>query len=228
MTEIFNAVMQKVQSSLSNVEYRKGLDPLSTCIRLALLKFKPPKTKLAFSGPAIQFDLPAVLQASVREIKGANRENLNQLRAPLEHWREWYEPKHPHIQLLSRLATDGLEQLYKSYSETSSQPHVSPLVCVSIEFYKKTLFLEETGSPVPLDDSNPGCKELKTTSSAPTWFKVVPVTPIPSYFKDLWSDHLLNAVTSLLRELDGGIVEAPDLIASIETILNSRDQILLR
>lgn len=139
-TDLVNALLYKLQSSQST--YRKGLDPMSTCIRLTLLKYKPLNTKLSFSGPAIDFDLPesgSFIQGRVRDIKGAKRDNLSQLKKPLEQWKLRYDMKHPVISFLNQLAICGLKQLQHSYAHLSTPIENEPLVCPTIELFIRML-----------------------------------------------------------------------------------------
>ena len=233
--DLVNAFLYKLQCSQST--YRKGLDPMSTCIRLTLLKYKPLNTKLSFCGPAIDFDLPQSMQGRVRDIKGAKRDDLAQLKKPLEQWKLWYDAKHPVIAFLNNLAIAGLKQLQHSYAHLSTPIENEPLVCPTIELFIRMLSEEdETKKDIV---AIPGFKKkelrekeesaLALASGMSNWIKHN-ATEMPLHFRELWSEHLLNALVSLFKELES---HSPDqmpieVLNSIEVILSSRDHLLLK
>ena len=95
MEQLANAVVQRLEMSWGRHTYSKGIDPISACIRLGLLNFKELGTKLATYGPKIQLDPPIKIQWSIRRIKVADRNNLSQIKEPLQQLIGWYNMDDP-------------------------------------------------------------------------------------------------------------------------------------
>ena len=59
MSELLGALYHKVFRS--HPSYNKGLDPISTCVRCALIKYKPFGTKLTITGNPMKDGRPAAI-----------------------------------------------------------------------------------------------------------------------------------------------------------------------
>ncbi|AYV86794.1 MAG: hypothetical protein Sylvanvirus9_24 [Sylvanvirus sp.] len=229
MSGLVQALYLRVQRSWSRFTYGSGLDPISTVIRCALLKYKPVGTKLFFDGPSIYYDEPTTLQSSVRKIhgEGADREDLGYLKEPLSRLSIWYNILHPDIRLFTRVANEGLQLLQKSYSQHSKAGKLEPLVVPAIERFATNLqevhvhTVVSSSSPSPSSPSSPSQqydeegeeevsdqkhqKELVGISgvSIPVmWIQSSPSIAMPKHFETLWNSHLLSAVAQLLLTLE--------------------------
>ena len=66
------------------------LEPLTVIFRLAILKYKPPKTKLSIRDNSIIYQEPTYNQGLIRMMEGDTREDLHNLYHPILKCIEWY------------------------------------------------------------------------------------------------------------------------------------------
>ena len=66
------------------------LEPLCVVFRLAILKYKPPKTKLSIRDNSIIYQEPTYNQGLIRMMEGDTREDLHNLYHPILKCIEWY------------------------------------------------------------------------------------------------------------------------------------------
>ena len=66
------------------------LEPLTVIIKLAILKYKPPNTKLSIKDNRIIYQPPTYDQGFIRMIEGDTREDLHNLYHPILKCIEWY------------------------------------------------------------------------------------------------------------------------------------------
>ena len=81
------------------------LDPFSCLIRLCLLNYKEPGTKLSFTENKIIFQEPSILQPVQRWSHGDSRDNLHNLYNPIFKLNQWYNIHTPEFILLLELET---------------------------------------------------------------------------------------------------------------------------
>lgn len=220
MSNLLDAVVQKM-ASWQQPTYTKGLDPISTCIRLSMLLYKPIGTKLSFQGPSIHFDAPESLQWSVRTVKVSVRDHLTQLNQPIEALKQFYKLDHPVIHYLIGCSDQGLKRLKQTYlmrAHLSSAPQQlsQPLVCDSLDLYSVKLnellllIRKEEGKnnvangATGEDGANSGNIADDSQDVCQSWF--LPPTSAntkpPLHFKTLWSIDLLQGIASLLKEIE--------------------------
>ena len=66
------------------------IDPFSCLIKLSLLRFLDPGTKISIYQNRIHFNSPTYVQGFIRFLYGDNREHLHNLYMPIQKCVEWY------------------------------------------------------------------------------------------------------------------------------------------
>jgi hypothetical protein len=128
------------------------LEPLSTVLKLSILKYMPGGTKISISDNSIAYNTPSTVQGIVRNWRGDNREDLHNLRDPLIKCLEWYPPDEPIFEFIYIRCIQGLVKLNEAYEEHSTIHH-------TIQHY---IGLLENTRPPPIsgDSKNPLIDEL--------------------------------------------------------------------
>ena len=95
------------------------LDPMTTLVRVALLKFMPTGTLLRFHHNRILYDGPGLLQGLQRDYarwcgQSASKEDLHNLLPPLLRACEWFGSSDAH-RATFKCAVEGLQTLMKTY-----------------------------------------------------------------------------------------------------------------
>jgi hypothetical protein len=94
------------------------LDPLTTLIKIGLLREKMEGTKLSIYDHKIGFDEPTALQGATRWKNGCKREDLHRLEHPTKKFMEWYPvDKKGHFKHIMGWAIEGLNCLKKTYEK---------------------------------------------------------------------------------------------------------------
>ena len=119
-----------------------------------------------------------------------------------------------------------------------------PIACSTIELFIQLVKSDERSKAEIINDTkddkkdktdiltqdNGRCEEIINRNNSSLYSSQI----IPTHFIELWSESLLSAVGSLLKELELHSVSnlnhpnAKAAIQSIELILESQDQVLLR
>jgi hypothetical protein len=85
-------IYKSAENMFANQKKDKNLilEPLCVIFRLAILKYKPPKTKLSIRDNSIVYQEPTYDQGFVRMMEGDTREDLHNLYHPILKCIEWY------------------------------------------------------------------------------------------------------------------------------------------
>tara|TARA_B000000532_G_scaffold174446_1_gene141388 strand:- start:1464 stop:2087 length:624 start_codon:yes stop_codon:yes gene_type:complete len=85
-------IYKSAENMFANQKKDKNLilEPLCVIFRLAILKYKPPKTKLSIRENSIVYQEPTYDQGLVRMMEGDTREDLHNLYHPILKCIEWY------------------------------------------------------------------------------------------------------------------------------------------
>ena len=85
-------IYKSAENMFANQKKDKNLilEPLCVIFRLAILKYKPPKTKLSIRDNSIVYQGPSYDQGLVRMMEGDTREDLHNLYHPILKCIEWY------------------------------------------------------------------------------------------------------------------------------------------
>ena len=97
------------------------LEPLCVVFRLAILKYKPPKTKLSIRENSIVYQGPTYDQGLVRMMEGDTREDLHNLYHPILKCIEWYS--YDSYKFLYDECVIGLNILNSIYDRNSTIRH---------------------------------------------------------------------------------------------------------
>lgn len=102
------------QSASSNEVKCEWLDPIGTVVKLAILRFRDPGTKISIVDHDLQFDhvwsLP--LQGLKRYYYGSSSSDLYNLAAPIYYAAEWLNPNKDEVaKRIFEIAKEGLERL---------------------------------------------------------------------------------------------------------------------
>lgn len=99
------------------------LEPLSTVLKLALLKYKDKGTKISISDNSITYNSPSTMQGFLRNWRGDNREDLHNICSPLMQALRWYPKDEPLYAFMYDLCIQGLQTLKEVYEENSTIHH---------------------------------------------------------------------------------------------------------
>jgi hypothetical protein len=99
------------------------LEPLSTVLKVSLLKYKPTGTKISISDNAISYNSPSTMQGFLRNWRGDNREDLHNICNPLTQALRWYPKEEPLYAFLYELCVQGLRKLKEVYEDNSTIHH---------------------------------------------------------------------------------------------------------
>jgi hypothetical protein len=103
----------------------KILDPLNTVIKLALLGFKAPNTKLSITNHNVFLHEPSYFQGAIRIYNGDNKEDLHYLLNPL--YLATIKYLNDSNLLLFTLAINGLNLLKETYNCSETTKHTIDL-----------------------------------------------------------------------------------------------------
>ena len=115
--------MYKVYELLPSYDTSKQLilEPLSCVLKLSLLQYKPPGTKISVSKNSLEFNEPSLLQGLSRRVTGDSRLDLHNICHPIIKCLEWY-PLSEHT-LIYEECLKGLKVFKQSYDEHSLINH---------------------------------------------------------------------------------------------------------
>ena len=100
------------------------IDPFSCLIKLSLLRFLDPGTKISIYQNRIHFNSPTYVQGFIRFLYGDNREHLHNLYMPIQKCVEWYwNDKNLDMNYVFNNSVIGLKMLKQSYSDYATIQH---------------------------------------------------------------------------------------------------------
>ncbi len=171
------------------------IDPLSCLIKLSLLQYYPPGTKISI-GDNINIIDPGMLQGAFRFMKGDGREDLHNLYVPLIKSIEWYwDQNNKEIKHLFDFAINGLLCLKNAYPTNST-------ICHTLDLYIHHLTTKQT--------KNYQNKEIKYSENN---------NEIHEYVKKLWNDREIHIIIEMLLEYDKYFKENKKETVIIDSIL---------
>ena len=184
-------------NSLFSIKNTKKLiiDPFTCIVRLSILSFKPPGTKISISDNRISYHEPNILQGTIRWSQGDNREDLHNLYNPILKALEWYDCNTTIIRHIFELCKDGLKELKHSYNENTS-------ICHSINYYITTIENH-------LNSKQPKKQEEANVNNV-----------IYNELKKLWNTNEITIINNILTEMKTSRKdEQESLINALESIL---------
>jgi len=198
-----------LMSLFNNNENSLILDPLSTIIRLGILRFKKKGTKISILDNKITYQEPCIFQGTVRWKNGDKRTDLHNLMNPIKLACLWYNINDEKIKYIFDYSKIGLKKLKLSYKNSSKT------TCHCIDHYINII--------------NKAGENVSTTKISNETDNV-----IFKKFKDIWSEDEIKIIYLLLLELisikekkdDIYIVKKNEYLKAIESIINSKDFII--
>jgi len=129
------------------------LEPLQAMIQLALLGISPIGTKLQIQENILSVQPPNFIQPFTRWYNADKKDDLYFLYSVIKRYIKWYNPssnkKSPLslelYQLITSMATDGLSQLFKTYSSTDANTviHVIQMYKNLLEYNNDKILVDE-------------------------------------------------------------------------------------
>jgi len=129
------------------------LEPLQAMIQLALLGMSPIGTKLQIQENILYVQPPTFIQGIARWYNADKKDDLYFLYSVIKRYIKWYNPtsnkKSPLTielyQLITSMATEGLNQLFKTYSSTDANTviHVIQMYKNLLEYNNDKILVDE-------------------------------------------------------------------------------------
>jgi hypothetical protein len=115
--------MYKVYELLPSTDTSKQLilEPLTCVLKLSLLRWKPPGTKISVSKNSLLFHEPTLVQGLTRRLSGDSRQDLHNICDPIVKCIEWYPLDE--YQFFYEECVKGLQVLKASYESNSIINH---------------------------------------------------------------------------------------------------------
>ena len=148
------------------------LEPLSTVLKISLLQFKEPGTKISVGNNKITFNEPSIIQGFFRSWYGHRREDLHNLYHPLLQCIEWYDKNNIKYKSFYQECIKGLRLLLQTYDDHTTIHHTLIHYITILE------------SKDPIEEEND---------------EDVPVNPIVERFKDIWSESEIKMIYDILQ-----------------------------
>jgi hypothetical protein len=206
MDYISNAlhILHTVLKFTNNKDKNVILDPLSTLIKLSLLKFSQINTKISIGDNIVTILDPGVFQGPYRFINGDGREDLHNLYIPIIKSLEWFIDINQ-INILYDFAKDGLENLKLSYPENS-------IICHTLDLYIYHLTIKTTKSFTNKEISENNLQNNLQNHS----------NEIHDFLKKLWSIREVHIIIELLLEYEKN-KEEKHILKSILELTNAKE-----
>ena len=207
---VFKNFSPFIFETYSNMTHSKNqiLDPITTAIRIGLLKYKPTYTKLSLSHNRIYLQEPWIFQGTIRRMYGDHRSDINILIQCIARLLIWYNVNNKQIQYICNQMVSGLHKLLKCYQDTDDN-----LVSQALTFFIHKIEHEmetarSTDKKKILTDIEENNKDQQ------------------EYFRNHWNSSEINLIYNLLRELeiDDRDGKQASIIRSIEDIISYKDE----
>tara|TARA_A100001015_G_scaffold292747_1_gene368445 strand:+ start:2389 stop:2964 length:576 start_codon:yes stop_codon:yes gene_type:complete len=170
------------------------LEPFSVFIKLAVMSFKEPGTKISFGDNSIHIANPGLFQGVRRFISRVNREHISYLSKPIKRVIVMYPPTDSdNILYLYRLVIKGIEVLKQSYN------HKSSTILHSLDLYIHILNKSIKTGKIPDEEIH-----------------------IPEKLQGLWKEDEINVICLLFKECEAKKGDI-HYINSIDCILKSKE-----
>jgi hypothetical protein len=124
--------MDQLQRFFQSQPKQQILDPMSCLVRLALLKYKDPSTKVSVYDNSIQYNQPGIFQGMIRNFNGDKREDIHNIYQPLLKAIEWYDISDETYKYLFQKCLEGIDCLVTTYSKHS-------IVHTTLQHYRKLI-----------------------------------------------------------------------------------------
>lgn len=147
------SIYQSLASAKTRDKVDMILEPLQAMIQLALLSISPIGTKLHIQENILQLQSPTIIQPIARWYHADKKDDAYFLYGVIKRYLKWYNPQinkkspmRPEMyQLVTEMAVEGLNQLYKTYSSSDSNTviHVIQMYKNLLEFNNDKIMADE-------------------------------------------------------------------------------------
>ena len=114
----------------STAKKQSILEPICCILRLGLLQYKDPGTKISIVNNSISFQSPGVLQGIMRQMSGDTREDIHNLYNPFSKIFEWYDNEDEKTKYFYKKCIGGINILLQGYDSNS-------IIYPTLQHYKK-------------------------------------------------------------------------------------------
>lgn len=190
---------------------RQLLDPLTTMIKLAILAYKPSRTKIAIANNRITFQDPDYLQGIWRWTYGNTKFEVHHLLNPIIKAVKRYDISNPHIKNIFQLAVLGLDKLKSTYNNNSS------VVCHSLDLYMTII------NNVLQKEKKNAKADSKTDTIFNSLQEDQEILNHLSIFQNLWSDDEIGLISDMLNQCKTDDTAVTTYLLSINNILDMKD-----
>lgn len=192
-----------------DTDFDKIIEPMTCLIRLAILSFKKPGTKISIHHNKIYFNKPTLLQGTIRWGYGDKREDINIILKPIMRAVRLYEPsKKRHVKIICEFAIKGLKLLKSSYINSSiTIQHV-------LDFYIN--IISNSCNDIDITQFMTDTKELNVSQNTRM--------NLNNVFKDIWNDDQIKVVAKLLLQASENETTQKNYIKAVSNVLNSKEK----
>ncbi len=190
---------------------KQMLEPFSSVIKLGIISFSEPGTKIAIYDNKLFIQPPNLLQAPMRYAYGNNREEIHHLLRPLMVATELYSPnKNDELKYIYNLAVKGLKSLKLSYNNDSST------VCYTIDLYISIIQRRLEDSKIYIDSYDSFKDDPQSLDVLNQHVKL---------FKDLWDDSDISLIYNLFKSTakTKDPVISSNYVNSIESLIKAKE-----
>lgn len=206
--KVFDYIKKKNTLSV-DTDFDKIIEPMTCMIRLAILSFKKPGTKISIHNNKIYFNKPTLLQGTIRWGYGDKREDINIILKPIMRAVRLYEPsKNKHFKIICEFAIKGLKLLKESYINSSiTIQHV-------LDFYIN--IISNSCNDIDITQFMTDTKELNVSQNTRM--------NLNNVFKDIWNDEQIKVVAKLLLQANENKNTQKNYVKAISNVLNSKEK----
>ena len=167
--------------SVNNKNSFNVLEPLTTLLKLCLLKYNKEGTKLSIKNNKLELLKPNIIQGYIRWEKGDNRNDLHNLYIPLIKIIKWNyfkdgDSQDKYIDTLLNIGIEGLSKLKKTYNENS-------IIQYTIDHFISILKKEKI--------------EFNVSSQLNNTYE-----ELYNVMKNMWTKRQVRIVYNLIKEID--------------------------
>lgn len=134
------------------------IEPMSCIIRIGILTYKDPGTKICIYDNSISYYEPTIIQGMLRTWNGDNREDLHNLYNPIIVGLKWFNPAIPFYRGFFERCRDGIIKLKTVYESNSIIHH-------TLNHYIRTINEQLEKNPIRVIQTNKGVRVTLTTDS---------------------------------------------------------------
>jgi hypothetical protein len=142
----------------STTKKQSILEPICCILRLGLLQYKDPGTKISIVNNSISFQSPGMFQGIMRQLSGDTREDIHNLYNPFSKIFEWYDNGDEKTKYFYQNCIGGINILLQGYDSNS-------IIYPTLRHYKQIFEDALEGKEVELEkfkQESPLLEHLKT------------------------------------------------------------------